>query len=1635
MAAAPSSYAWTVPDKAGTNLRVRVRDANNTNVWYESGSAFRIKGKVQLDVPNLAGLSWTVGSTQTIQWSATGTFSPVELHYDRDGDFVTTTADTFAVTPLSTVTNCSPVSPAITCTGTASFNIEDKITAAAKVRVRGLGADSDVSWISANPFRIRGAIAVTGPATGAVWNVGETTKQILWTSTGTITNVKIEYKTSAAGAYTTIALNDPGHTAGANTYTWTAGVPDANTEDAYIRVCDAGAGFTDVCGESVSFKIRPQITVTNPVLNQQVVAGTNYPGLIKWTKTGTTISLVKVLYSTDGTTFPDPANLIADNVPVATGTAGLDWNIPAATVLTTAAKVRVIDKGNANVIGDSSPFKIKGGLTLTAPAGGVTWTAGSVTNNVTWTFSGTIANVTVKFDPNSGKGADNIAGTADDYPTLIGTKAQTGASGSSSLTWDMSATGTNTTTVTNTGKVKIYDAGDPLNVVAENTVDFKIGAKFDLLNPESGMVIYAADPATITWTPQAGTGVTDVKIEYTNNASAPIPTWVELDSAAVKPNTGSYAWASVPGTTADLNNDGRIRISQKSPLNTDVVDTGAGTPFRIKAGLQVTVPGTGSESWSVGSIQTIKIKKKGSVALVNLYYDYNLGKGADNIAGNADDYATLITAIPLDISGAPDVNGEYSYSWTIGDTTPLTAGFTGKIKVKAVTPATQTDVEAVQVNAIEVKGSVTLLTPTATGVVLNVGDPYTITWTKNGAVTNVNLHYSTNGGIVGGGTYPDTQLIATVAAAPPSYAWTVPDKVGTNLRVRVRDANNTNVWFESGSAFRVKGKVQLTAPEIAGLSYTVGTSQTITWTSTGTFSPVELHYDVDGNFATTADTFPVLPLSTVTNCSPVFPAITCSGSAGFTIENKIGGSNKVRIRGTGVDADVQWISTNPFKILGGLDVTAPEAGQIWSVGETNRTITWDANGTVTNVNIGYKTSAGASCNYTNVVANDGAHAAGANSFAWTAGVADEKSETMYICIQDANFPEVTNVGAAPFSIRPVLAVTSPTAGQRVVVGSNNAGLVKWTRTGTKTTQVDIKYDTNDGKGLDNIAGTADDYAGTIATLVDASTGAIGVAWNNVPDSISNLVRVKIVDSSNSLVSGVSPASPAAFKIVGSLTFSEPLAGTYLNVGQANTLIKWTKSGSFANVNIWYSTDGTNFNNEIIASTSAALLQYSWPSVPATPSNNVVIRVADGNDPETKALSGVLHIHRVYDITQPENGVILAVGTSYDIKWNTTGGTSANVKLQYATNGGGTAGNWVDILGAANLVNSNPGSFAWTVPNAISSQVKVRVVDLADTDNWNESGVQNNATAGIFKIQPDLRIVSPNGNANASLTDKLLVGSTVPIQWYVNGTMSTVKLQLSVNGGAYADITGATAINAASGQTGCTPAPCWNWTIPNNISQQVRVRVVNEADTTVFDSSDYDFAIRGSFTWSYPTTAGTVFKSGETKVLSWTTTGSMANVKLEYSTNNGSSYSAMLDTGGLPATNIVNSGSFNWPVPTNVVSKDVFLQITGTNDPNSTTTTQKIKIAGILSLSAPAGGARWGAATTQQIKWTTTGPTANIKIEYSLNGGTSWVTPAITDSVAGTGQAGCTPAPCFNWLVPTTTSPNVVIRLSDVITDS
>src|SRR2546429_3345095 len=89
--AAAGSYAWTIPDLASTNVKVRVTNTADTTVSDDSNAAFTIKGGLTVTSPVGTDV-WNVGAVKTISWTSTGAgaIPTVNLEYSQNGLFTDT---------------------------------------------------------------------------------------------------------------------------------------------------------------------------------------------------------------------------------------------------------------------------------------------------------------------------------------------------------------------------------------------------------------------------------------------------------------------------------------------------------------------------------------------------------------------------------------------------------------------------------------------------------------------------------------------------------------------------------------------------------------------------------------------------------------------------------------------------------------------------------------------------------------------------------------------------------------------------------------------------------------------------------------------------------------------------------------------------------------------------------------------------------------------------------------------------------------------------------------------------------------------------------------------------------------------------------------------------------------------------------------------------------------------------------------------------------------------------------------------------------------------------------------------------------------------------------------------------------
>jgi len=76
----------------------------------------------------------------------------------------------------------------------------------------------------------------------------------------------------------------------------------------------------------------------------------------------------------------------------------------------------------------------------------------------------------------------------------------------------------------------------------------------------------------------------------------------------------------------------------------------------------------------------------------------------------------------------------------------------------------------------------------------------------------------------------------------------------------------------------------------------------------------------------------------------------------------------------------------------------------------------------------------------------------------------------------------------------------------------------------------------------------------------------------------------------------------------------------------------------------------------------------------------------------------------------------------------------------------------------------------------------------------------------------------------------------------------------------------------------------------------------------------------------------------------------------------------------------------------------------------------------LTLKAPVGGEKWAVGSAHNIEWDRVGSIANVKLEFSNNGGVIYTT--IKDSTPNNGS--------YSWTIPDSITTQGLMRISDVL---
>jgi len=159
----------------------------------------------------------------------------------------------------------------------------------------------------------------------------------------------------------------------------------------------------------------------------------------------------------------------------------------------------------------------------------------------------------------------------------------------------------------------------------------------------------------------------------------------------------------------------------------------------------------------------------------------------------------------------------------------------------------------------------------------------------------------------------------------------------------------------------------------------------------------------------------------------------------------------------------------------------------------------------------------------------------------------------------------------------------------------------------------------------------------------------------------------------------------------------------------------------------------------------------------------------------------------------------------------------------------------------------------------------------------------------------------------------------------------------------------------------------------------------------------------------------VWNVGFTNDLTWISDGQVGDVRIEFSTDSGETWTVITDA-------TANDGTFSWIVP-DAVSTTCRVRVSEADDGDPSDVSRaafEITNEPVLVLTAPNGGEKWKVGSTQTITWLSGGEVGDVMIEISRDGGSTYAT--IVDATENDGS--------YEWIVSDPPSDTCWIRISE-----
>ncbi|MFH1320281.1 MAG: CUB domain-containing protein [Bacteroidota bacterium] len=1482
------TYNWCVPNTPSDQCLIWITD-NNNNCKTDTGDAvFEILQADQLVIDPDGGETFYAGTSQTILWAdATYLTTNVVIEYSTDNG--STWYSVIASTPND---------------GSYLWTVVNEPSTQCRIKVSELGNPAQKDSSDA-VFTILPHITVTAP-NGAESLDGCLSQYITWSAGGNSYYYDIDYSTDNGATWINI-ITDYYTTATNASYNWSV-IPNLTAANALVRVMDNNDNSKRDSSDAIfSINTTQYVTLTAPNGGETWVGGSTEN--ITYTVSGPTTS-VRLFYSID-------SGITWTQITSSTSGGTYNWLVP--NVPSTNYYVKVENNNNSCIVDSSNAV-----FTITAtanelylPNGGEDWIAGT-NHNITWDNTTYLSgNVFIEYSYDAGV----------TWNTVIASTLNDG-----SYSWTVN----NTHTID--ALVRVSEEGNPSAYDFSDGV-FTIAPKITVNYPNGGESFNGCQNVTLLW--RTGATSTQFKIEYSIDMGA---TWITvISNYTTGVENATYNWVVPNGINS---NYCLIRISDLfDPAEMDTSDAVFSiTPTSYAL---ITAP-NGGEIWDIGYNYNITYNISGPTTNVKIEYSADSGSTWNLIDGN-------------ETSGI--------YSWKVPDAPSTNA----LIRIEDINNSCIWD----QSNAVfTMRDHLTVTSPKGAETLTGCNS-HTITWINGGTSHYFDIEYSTDGGASWNTIVSNYYTTATNA----TYNWSVIPNVATsNAFIRITDTNNGTYTDESDAAFTINqsNSIIILAPN-GGEVYDGVTSVSPSCTSynmsnTTVYASCGYFYDTGGpssnygyNQNYTKTFYPEIPGSKLKFTFSSF--YTYNSSDRLLVYDGISTAAPLIGSYYGSTSIGPFTATNPDGALtfrfysdGSYNVSG------WSASFTcsSETITWAANGTSNYFDIKYSTDNGATWN--NVITD---YYTTGYTYPWC--VPNDPSTQVLIQINDNNNSCKSDTSDAVFEIQkaaPILLI--PNGGESYYAGTSQT--ITWRPATYLDINVLIEYSTNNGS--------------TWNTIIASTPNDGSYSWtvNNTP-STQCLVRV-----SEATTTTENDVSDAVFIILPHITVTAPNGGENL-AGCLSQTITWNAGGTSYYYDINYSTDGGSTWDNIVTNyyTTATSASYNWSVITNISSSNCLVRVSDNQDgAKTDTSNAVFTINstQYVVVVAPNGGETWQGFDTQSINYSTSGPTTI-VDIFYSLDNGVT---WTQ---AAN--NTSGGTYNWTIPNSPATTALVRVV------SYTNSCIADTSDAVFTIIAAPSVLLIPNGG------EDWIAGTSHNITW-TSSTYLTTNVTIE-----YSDDNGLSWITVIAS----TPNDgTYSWNVPNNPTTTALVRISEQGNPSAYDVSDAVFRIAPYIEVVIPN-GGETYEGCEIVALQWRQGGTTNQFKIEYSTNNGGTWTTVIpnyNTG-------LENASYNWTVPNGLNSTNCLVRISDLFAPTKVDQSDAVFTISPTSnaiVNSPNGGEVWDIGYNYNILYTLSSPTTNVKIEYSTNNGSSW---NLIDANETSGT--------YSWQVPDFLTTVALIRIEDI----